>query len=636
MFSLFRQGINCVWIGLALLALTLDAAERSGFRDLFNGRDLTGWVDVNTSPETWKIREGVLICSGKPHGVMRTDRQYENFILQIEWRHMEAGGNSGVFVWSDANPQEKNRLPKGCEVQMLELEWPKLNPDKSGKPRHPGYVSGELFGANGLEATPDNPRGSRSMSYEYRCNGKGEWNSYEVVCVDGVVKLAINGKFVNGLSKSSVKKGYICLESEGSEIHFRNIRILELPPGRATPEETAPLAETPRLSTAAPEFDIRLDVASTGFDKTTCWVHPRAAAIPGPTPAVVMTMSKLLLSGSDVFYAINELRTNDLGRTWTGPRDHVDTLGRRPVDQDITEGVADFWPKWHAGSGRILGLGAMVRYKGDAQVPHYPRRTVYSTYDPATRQWSPWVTLEMPSDPRFYSEAAACTQRVDLPNGDILIPVYHRAEGSRVHAVTVLRCGFDGTTLRVKEYGNALSLSVDRGFVEPSLTVFQGRYYLTIRNDRAGYVATSLDGLHFSAPRPWTWDVGGELGSYNTQQHWVAHDNALYLVYTRRGADNDHIFRNRAPLFIAQVDPEKLQVIRSTERILIPEYGARLGNFGVTEVNENETWITDAEWMQATAPNPYDYTVPMQRGSNNRIFVARIQWKTPNRTWNER
>jgi len=215
------------------------ADELQCFEELFNGEDLTGWVDVNTSPETWTVRDGLLICSGHPIGVMRSEKQYENFILHIEWRHMDPGGNSGVFIWSEGIPAPGQRLPKGLEVQMLELEFPYLYPEKDGTPRHLGYVSGELFGANGLNVVPDNPRGSRSMSYEMRCKGKGEWNTYQVVAVDGVVKLAINGKFVNGVSQSRVKKGYLCLESEGAEIHFRNIRILELPPGRATEEETA-------------------------------------------------------------------------------------------------------------------------------------------------------------------------------------------------------------------------------------------------------------------------------------------------------------------------------------------------------------------------------------------------------------
>ncbi len=238
----------CAALLLALLA-TLASAQinlaPAGFRDLFNGKDLTGWVDVNTSKETWTVRDGLLVCSGQPIGVMRSEKQYENFILHIEWRHMEAGGNSGVFIWSEGSVPEGRRLPKGMEVQMLELQWPVLHPEKDGKPRPIGYVSGELFGAGGLQTTPDNPRGSRSQSFELRCKGKGEWNAYDVVAVDGVVKLAINGKFVNGVSNSSVRKGYLCLESEGAEIHFRNIRILELPPGRATPEQTAPEVKKP-------------------------------------------------------------------------------------------------------------------------------------------------------------------------------------------------------------------------------------------------------------------------------------------------------------------------------------------------------------------------------------------------------
>lgn len=233
----------CLALALSLSTSAPGEETPTGFLDLFNGKDLSGWVDVNTSPETWSVRDGLLVCSGHPIGVMRSEKQYENFILHIEWRHMEAGGNSGVFIWSEGVPAPGGPLPKGMEVQMLELEYPLLNREKDGSPRHQGYVSGELFGANGLEAVPDNPRGRRSMSFEMRCKGKSEWNTYDVVAVDGVVKLAINGKFVNGVSQSTVKKGYLCLESEGAEIHFRNIRILELPAGRATAEETAPLVE---------------------------------------------------------------------------------------------------------------------------------------------------------------------------------------------------------------------------------------------------------------------------------------------------------------------------------------------------------------------------------------------------------
>ncbi len=185
------------------------------------------WIQVNTEDTTWKAQGKELVCTGHPIGVVRSENKYENFILHVEWKHMEAGGNSGTFVWSDAEPGE-NRLPNGVEVQMLELDWVNLNVRDGVKPPV-AYVHGELFGVGGVEIVPDNPRGKRSKSVENRCLGKGEWNTYEVVCVDGTIKLSVNGKFVNGISQSSKKSGYICLESEGAEIHFRNLKIVELP-----------------------------------------------------------------------------------------------------------------------------------------------------------------------------------------------------------------------------------------------------------------------------------------------------------------------------------------------------------------------------------------------------------------------
>ncbi len=186
------------------------------------------WFQVNTRDTTWEVQKEILVCKGHPIGVVRSEKIYENFILHVEWKHMEPGGNSGTFVWSDANADETNRLPNGVEVQMLELDWVNLN-KRNGETPPIAYVHGELFGVGGVETVPDNPRGTRSKSIENRCLGKGQWNTYDVVCVDGTIKLSVNGKFVNGISKSSKRSGYICLESEGAEIHFRNLRIVELP-----------------------------------------------------------------------------------------------------------------------------------------------------------------------------------------------------------------------------------------------------------------------------------------------------------------------------------------------------------------------------------------------------------------------
>lgn len=189
------------------------------------------WYNVNTEIDTWEHQDSILVCHGLPIGVIRSGRQFENYILHVEWRHMEPGGNSGMFMWSSAVPGE-NRLPDGVEVQMLELDWVNLNIRNGEKPPI-AYVHGELFGVGGVTTLPDNPRGSRSKSIENRCKGRGEWNTYDMVCVDGTIKLSVNGKFVNGISQSSQRKGFMCLESEGAEIHFRNLKVIELPGGMA-------------------------------------------------------------------------------------------------------------------------------------------------------------------------------------------------------------------------------------------------------------------------------------------------------------------------------------------------------------------------------------------------------------------
>ena len=128
-------------------------------------------------------------------------------------------------------------------------------------------------------------------------------------------------------------------------------------------------------------------------------------------------------------------------------------------------------------------------------------------------------------------------------------------------------------------------------------------------------------------PRKWTFDDGAELGSYNTQAHWVTHHDGLFLSYTRRGADNENVIRHRAPLFLAQIDPARLVVVRATERVLVPNKGAQLGNFAVVDVNARESWVTTSEGMSPGTPEKF--------GSNGRVYAARLIWARPNPDWNQ-
>ncbi len=399
-----------------------------------------------------------------------------------------------------------------------------------------------------------------------------------------------------------------------------------------------------RHEATAADFTIERTVAHSGFDGTMCWVHARAGALPpgvagnpADRPLVVMTMQRLLLTGSDVFYRLNGSRSADSGETWTEPKPY-ESFARQRFDSaaaSATTGailapewlrtgdettVCDFTPAWHPASERLLGIGHTVWYRDNRVMHVRPRGIAYAVYQPAEDRWGDWRIVDLPDEPRFRSAGSGSAQRVDLPGGDVLVPFYCKEPESKQYQTVVARCRFDGRRLHHVEHGNALTVPIKRGLYEPSLVRHHGKIFLTMRNDDRGYVSVSDDGLNYREPKPWTFDDGSDLGNYNTQQHWVAHGERLYLVYTRRGADNDHVFRHRAPLFIAQVDPEKLHVIRATERVLIPERGARLGNFGVVQVSAHETWVTAAEWMQPEGVQ--------RHGSDNSIFIAKLKWSS--------
>jgi hypothetical protein len=268
-----------------------------------------------------------------------------------------------------------------------------------------------------------------------------------------------------------------------------------------------------------------------------------------------------------------------------------------------------------------------VRYsKKGEQLDDRPRshETAYAVFDPAKRKWSPWKTIAMPQEGgQFNFSRSACAQWLELEDGTVLLPFYFGPDAKQPHSVTVARFRFDGRELRYLGHGSEHRLSDVRGLVEPSIVKFGSRYYLTIRNDLRGYVTSSADGLQYDPIRPWTFDDGSELGNYNTQQHWLSHSDGLFLAYTRRGANNDHIMRHRAPLFLAQVDPETLRVMRGTEKILMPERGATFGNFGAAAMTAGESWVTDSEGLFGAAAK--------KRARDGATLLARVIWGRPNR-----
>lgn len=220
----------------AIFAFTLPLAYAAfgadeNWRPMFNGKDLSGWVIVNVAPSTFSVRDGMIVSTGKPTGTLRTERMYENFILEAEWRHMKPQGNAGFFIWGDPLTHVGVPFSRGIEVQVLD-----------GRNSETYTSHGDIFSIWGASMKPDrpHPKGSeRCLPSEHLCKPSPEWNHYRITCKDGVIKLAVNGKEVSGGTACRPRKGYICLESEGSECHFRNLRIQELPSTNPSPSEIA-------------------------------------------------------------------------------------------------------------------------------------------------------------------------------------------------------------------------------------------------------------------------------------------------------------------------------------------------------------------------------------------------------------
>lgn len=215
---------GCVGFGL-VATLAVAAQEEAAARDtalvpLFNGADLSGWHNVNGAPSTWRVEDGMIVCSGLPTGVLRTERQYENFVFEVEWRHLEPNGNAGIFVWSDPVTARGQPFTRAVEVQVMD-----------GKEGDWYTTQGDVFPIHGATMVPHNGRGGmRAFPKERRSRPSPEWNHYRIQCLDGAIELAVNGKVVTTGSQCSPRKGYLCLESEGSPVHFRNLRLKELPP----------------------------------------------------------------------------------------------------------------------------------------------------------------------------------------------------------------------------------------------------------------------------------------------------------------------------------------------------------------------------------------------------------------------
>ena len=384
------------------------------------------------------------------------------------------------------------------------------------------------------------------------------------------------------------------------------------------------------------DYTITHSIIHKGVFDEEVFVHSHAAAIPGRVPILVLTTQKKITRGVDAFYSRFESTSNNLGKTWAELVE-IPSTRREIIHPAGDKAYADSTPQWHAVTGSVLSIGVIIPYgmrnpwgsgRTDPEpiFPDFsrPRKIAYMVRL-STGQWSKVKMLKLPSDFAEY-HAPASSQRYDLGNGNILLPVCCQ-RGDNPKYICVLECRFDGKLLEYIRQGHDIRLPGSgkvAGLAEPSLTYFQNQYFMTLRNQKSAYVTISKDGLNFVEPKIWRWNNGEPIDSYSTQQHWVTHSDGLFLVYTRRGVTSKGIFNSRAPLYIAKVDPDRLCVIKSTERVLFPNKGYPLGNFGVTTVNEKETIVITTEWPRI------EFTKPMLDAGND-ILMARIKWNKPNR-----
>lgn len=236
-----------VWIAAAGLSLlTWAAAGLKGSEDpplpkAYLDGNGPGWkmlgqadfVNANCDPDTWTWKGQTLSCTGKPLGALRSVSPYTNFELVAQWRHLTSGGNSGIYVWSpkaSLDALKRNQLPEGIEVQVLDHGYTAQYEKQSGKKADWFTTNGDVFPVGKARMTPFAPsNGSRSFPRKNRSHGTPEWNHYYIRCINGEVRLWVNGEEVSGGMACEPRTGHIALESEGAPVEFKEIRIRELP-----------------------------------------------------------------------------------------------------------------------------------------------------------------------------------------------------------------------------------------------------------------------------------------------------------------------------------------------------------------------------------------------------------------------
>jgi hypothetical protein len=194
------------------------------------------FTNVNCSADTWTWNGDSVHCTGKPVGVIRSINTITNFEMVAQWRHLQSGGNSGIFAWASADGLKDlppGKLPgAGIEVQVLDHGYAEKWEREHKKKSDWFTTHGDVFpvGASKMKPFPPvAPNSQRSFPRKELSKGLNQWNHYYVRCINGEVRLWVNGEEVSGGANCEPSFGFLCLESEGAPVDFKNLRLRELP-----------------------------------------------------------------------------------------------------------------------------------------------------------------------------------------------------------------------------------------------------------------------------------------------------------------------------------------------------------------------------------------------------------------------
>lgn len=329
------------------------------------------------------------------------------------------------------------------------------------------------------------------------------------------------------------------------------------------------------------------------------WSHTRCATLPGQgqngTPAILCTASKDLNDNhSDVFYDIAYTVSTNLGDNWT-PYNVIPQYDWKTLPNGYRGMLIDPVPVYHAATGKIILLGMAQSY--DANFGKKQTYPAYAVFDPTIEAWSAdWQLFDWP---QVFGHAGSSYPHIDEQTGKVLWPI-HSTSGSG--ALQVVTASFDGTSLIYESMSGTVpntGVHGNRSGIEASLTMFGGEYFLTSRDDTNNRLTKSVNGIDWQPAVDLQWEDGTLIvGSMNTQMHWITRPDGLYLVYTRQDSVNSDVFRYRAPLWMAKMNPETLRLKKETEHNVMPNTTdrAQLGNFGTLDVTPELSIVTSNEW----------------------------------------